>query len=383
MAKSAFLANMSHEIRTPLNAINGMAFLLKRTPLTPLQVDKLDKITGAGQHLLEIVDAVLELSKIEAGKLELTDAEVDPGKIVADVLGMVREQARAKGLEVISDVAAWPKGLRGDPTRIRQALLNYAFNAIKFTEHGRVSIRCRQDAAWPEGVTVRFEVEDTGIGIAPKELARLFAAFEQADNSMTRQHGGTGLGLAITRRLAQAMGGDAGVHSTPGSGSTFWFTAVLSRPPATAGDSFPQRPGTSEAALRLWHAGKRILVVDDDPLSAELMVQLIELAGLVADTAADGTEALELARKQVYDFVLMDLQMPRMDGLEATRRMRGLAGYAQVPILALTANVLTVDRAQATQSGMNDFIAKPVKPEDLFEAILCWIENAPGGRAPV
>ncbi len=231
-AKSAFLANMSHELRTPLNAITGFAHLLKGSGLTPAQRDKIDKIIDAGEHLGDVVHAVLSLSRIEAGKLELDDAEVDHGQTVAAVAELVAGQAAAKGLQLLADVHQPAAPLRGDPERLKQALLNYAANAIKFTHSGTVVLRTRIDGETADSVQVRFEVSDTGIGIAPEALPRLFTAFEQADTSLTRSYGGSGLGLAITQRLARLMGGDAGVSSTPGQGSTFWFTAQLRKPPA-------------------------------------------------------------------------------------------------------------------------------------------------------
>jgi PAS domain S-box-containing protein len=231
-AKSVFLANMSHELRTPLNAITGFAHLLKGAGLTPSQSDKIDKIIDAGQHLSDAVEAVLNLSRIEAGKLELDDAEVDHGRTVVAVAELVSAQAAAKGLQLVADVPPSALSLRGDPVRLKQALLNYAANAIKFTHAGTVVLRTRIEDETADSVRVRFEVSDTGIGIAPEVLPRLFTPFEQADSSLTRTYGGSGVGLVITQRLARLMGGDAGVSSTPGQGSTFWFTAQLRKPTA-------------------------------------------------------------------------------------------------------------------------------------------------------
>jgi PAS domain S-box-containing protein len=231
-AKSAFMANMSHELRTPLNAVIGFAHLLRGTDLTPAQRSKVDKIIDAGQHLSDTVDAVLNLTHIDAGKLELDDAEVDHGQTVAAVAELLAEQAAAKGLQLVADVHPVAAPLRGDPLRLKQALLNYAANAIKFTHAGTVVLRTRIEDETPDSVSVRFEVSDTGIGIAPEVLPRLFMHFEQADSSLTRSYGGSGVGLVTTRRLARLMGGDAGVSSTPGQGSTFWFTARLRKPGA-------------------------------------------------------------------------------------------------------------------------------------------------------
>ena len=229
VAKSAFLANMSHEIRTPLNAVNGMAYLLRRSGLTPQQLDRVDKIEGAGQHLLHILNAILDLSKIEAGKFSLEDKELQLSTVVANVLAMMQDRAAAKGILLSREIEVPEEVFLGDATRLQQALLNYATNALKFTERGQVTINVRMIEESAVDALLRFTVEDSGIGIAPEVLPRLFASFEQADNSTTRQYGGTGLGLAITKKIAELMGGAAGAESTPGLGSTFWFTARLKK----------------------------------------------------------------------------------------------------------------------------------------------------------
>ena len=228
-AKSAFLANMSHELRTPLNAVNGMSYLLKRSSLTPQQLDRVEKIEGAGRHLLALINAILELTGIESGKIELKEVEANPDRIVADVVSMLSQRARDRKLQVIVDTQTHWATLLGDPTQILQALLNYAENAIKFTESGSVTVRLRYEDESAQSVMARFEVQDTGIGIDPEVIPKLFGEFEQADNSSTRKYGGPGLGLSITRRIARLMGGDAGVVSAPGVGSTFWFTARLKK----------------------------------------------------------------------------------------------------------------------------------------------------------
>jgi CheY-like chemotaxis protein len=252
---------------------------------------------------------------------------------------------------------------------LQQALLNYAANAVKFTETGAVTLRVRKQAETAGGVMVRFEVRDTGIGIAPEALPRLFSAFEQADNSMTRKYGGTGLGLAITHRLAALMGGESGVESTPGLGSTFWFTARLKK-----GAEVTATPPTTNADVAtLVHqgiAGHRILVVDDDPINREVATILLEDIGLLVDTAEDGEEAVVMATMTAYAVIFMDMQMPKTNGLEATRQIREIPGYRQTPIIAMTANVFAEDKTRCLEAGMNEFLTKPFNPDQLFATLL-------------
>ena len=397
LAKSAFLANMSHEIRTPMNAILGMASILRRGELSALQAERLGKIDTAAAHLMGLINGILDLSKIEAGRFVLDEMPVDLRQIFANVSTILAERAQAKDISLrvqcADDLPNAPT-LRGDPARLQQALLNYANNAVKFSEHGVVTLRLRllQPETMADGTTMappappssllaRFEVEDHGIGIAPEIIPRLFSAFEQADNSTTRKYGGTGLGLAITRRLAELMGGEVGVDSTPGRGSTFWFTARLKCiGAATDGKRLSSPAAThaapAEARIRQHHSGERVLLVDDDAVNLAVAQFLLEEAGLHVDTAADGFDAVRQAAAQNYRLIVMDMQMPVVDGLEATRQIRRLPGYAHTPIVAMTANAFVDDKADCLAAGMNDYLIKPIEPDQIYETLWRWLEQA-------
>ncbi len=369
-AKSSFLANMSHEIRTPLNAITGMVHLLKRDTLSDKQRERLGKIETAGKHLLALINDILDLSKIEAGKLMLESVPVHVGALVADVASIASERAQAKNLQINVSTEGLPRNLLGDPTRLRQSLLNYVTNAIKFTEVGGVTLRARLFEDLGDRVMLRFEVQDSGPGIPEAVQARLFGAFEQADNSTTREHGGTGLGLNITRRLAQLMGGDAGVSSRPGEGSLFWFTACLSK-----ADAVQAEGGAAHAEGRPdgRHRGGRILLVEDEPINCEIGMEILKEAGFVVDVAEDGVEAVLKAGENRYDLILMDMQMPRMDGVEATQRIRRSQRGGRVPIIAMTANAFAEDRSRCFDAGMDDFLTKPIDPATMLATVHKWL----------
>jgi two-component system sensor histidine kinase/response regulator len=520
--KADFLANMSHEIRTPMNAVIGMTHLVLKTALTPRQLDYVQKIQTSSQHLLGIINDILDFSKLEADKMSVERAHFDLDQMLDNVAGLFATKSESKGLELVMNVAPEvPRDLIGDPLRIGQVLINYANNAVKFTEQGTITIRVALEDAQADELLLRFSVQDTGIGISPEQRMLLFQSFQQADSSTTRKYGGTGLGLVISKRLAELMGGQVGVDSEPGRGSTFWFTARLGRgadqprrwlaqpdlqgrrilvvddnAPARevmgemlrsmgfvvstvasgplaltelsraaeaeqpyemvfldwkmpemdgvavarriATLPLPRRPlvlmvtaydrgelielsddvGISDVlvkpvtpsilfdtVMRLLGAeltehplspserglkadttlllGARALLVEDNEINQEVAIELLRELGLWVDLAPDGAVALERVQQEAYDVVLMDMQMPVMDGLTATREIRQLSWLQELPILAMTANAMTGDRERCLEAGMNDYIAKPIDPHDLAAKLLRWIKpSRPRARRP-
>ncbi|MCL2523944.1 MAG: response regulator [Betaproteobacteria bacterium] len=375
-AKSDFLSHMSHEIRTPMNGIIGMLHLLRRSHMDAQQRDHLAKIEQSAQHLLALVNDILDLSKIDADKMLLESLPVNVPLIVANVCSIIGEAARKKGLTVVNDLDPLPSGLLGDTTRLTQVLLNYASNAVKFTERGQITIRARAGDSDDLSAVIRFEVDDTGIGVEQQDLERLFQAFEQADNSTTRVYQGSGLGLAINRQLAVLMRGDAGATSTLGQGSCFWFTARLARGEHDAATTASAVQSDAESRVLALHAGKRVLLVEDEPINQEISQMLLSDAGLEVDLAGNGEEAVALAASNDYALILMDMQMPIMDGLDATRLIRQQPRDKKVPIVAMTANAFAEDRERCLIAGMDDFVAKPVDPEVLFSKILEQLGNS-------
>lgn len=513
-AKSIFLANMSHEIRTPMNAIVGLTHLLRKEITTPAQLEKLGQISASAEHLLSVINDILDISKIESGNAMLDELDFELEGMIRRVSSVIAMRAQAKGLELIVDIRTLPGVLHGDPTRLSQVLINFLGNAVKFTERGSITLRGQIEAETATDMVVRFEVEDTGIGISPDAQEKIFEAFEQADQSTTRNYGGTGLGLAIAKHAARMMKGDVGVRSTPDTGSVFWITAKLGKVNSTGPefivpeamgistlvvDDLPltqavhsqllkriglnpiavisgqealaavqiadremnpfgiafidlhmpdlnglevitkiralplkyqphcvlvtaagiqsivdeaksagyaaviQKPASlanlrevvsqlltpegsrlqylkaekrpCDVLVREYKAGCRILLVEDEPINQMIARELLEEASLVVQVADNGQQAVEMALSTPFDLILMDVQMPILDGISAAHRIRALQPDIQTPIIALTANAFSDDRRKCLAAGMNDFVSKPVDPDVLFEIIWKWLSK--------
>ena len=382
-SRGQFLANMSHEIRTPMNSVMGMVYLALKTDPSPVQRDYLEKIQKSGAHLLGIINDILDFSKIDAGKLILESGTFDLEQVLQHILNVAGGKAAEKGLSLRLEIAPdVPLLLRGDALRLGQILINFLNNATKFTAQGGVVIRVqlRPSARGMEvagSCELGFEVQDSGIGIDESQCTRLFESFEQGDQSTTRNFGGTGLGLAISRQLAHLMGGEIGVSSQLGVGSTFWFVARFPLAQEARQDS---RPVTSVqdaiAALR----GKQLLVVDDNEFNLDVARGLLEDIGVRVVLAENGAQAVEAVRHTAFDAVLMDMQMPVMDGLVATRTIRQQAQTAQLVVIAMTANAGQDDQDQCLQSGMNEVLTKPIDPDLLFLTLARWLRS-PGAHA--
>ncbi len=370
-AKSEFVSRMSHELRTPLNAIIGFADLLEAEPLSPSHRNYVSLINSSGRHLMELINAVLDLAKIEAGGLVLEEIPFDFAAAIEDVESIVGERAAEKGLEFVATVSpALPRRVMGDPTRLRQVLINLLVNAVKFTERGTVSLRVA-----PDGDNIQFAVRDSGIGMDEQARGRLFQPFSQGDESITRRYGGTGLGLVISKELIEAMGSDIEVESAPGAGTCFWFRLPLKPAPDVPGtDAATAPPVAAAAAEPAWASliAGRVLLVDDNLVNQKVAGAMLGKLGLSYDLAVNGVEAVRCVGDKDYALVLMDVEMPEMDGITATRRIRereAAEGRPRLPIIAMTANALRKDRERCLAAGMDGYVAKPISRKTLQDEL--------------
>ena len=379
-AKADFLANMSHEIRTPMNAIIGFSSLALKTDLDKKQQDYIRKIQQSGKHLLGIINDILDYSKVEAGKLTVEHADFKLADVMENVANLVSDKVHTKGLELRFEIGGEVPGyLVGDSLRLGQILVNYANNAVKFTEQGEIVVSAQVKEATDSELLIRFSVRDTGIGLTPEQMGKLFQSFQQADTSTSRKYGGTGLGLAISKKLATLMGGDVGVESDYGKGSTFWFTARLGKGTAKAGVEAQQEASILESISAM--KGSVILLVEDNEFNQLLATEILTDAGFVVDVAADGERSMAMIEKRSYDVILMDMQMPVMDGVTATVEIRKKDAFRDLPIIAMTANVMAADIERCMTAGMNDHIGKPIDPDELFSKLRKWIRPRPSPAA--
>jgi two-component system sensor histidine kinase/response regulator len=392
-AKSDFLANMSHEIRTPMNAIIGMTHLAQRTELTTKQQSYLSKINNAAQSLLSIINSILDFSKIEAGKLELEFTAFSLYEVLDNLSDIVGLKAEEKSIRLVLSIASeTPCQLYGDSLRLSQILINLVNNAVKFTEQGEIIVAVMMEEQSSEAVLLRFSVTDTGIGMTPEQMSALFQPFSQADTSTTRKYGGTGLGLAISKQLTETMGGHIWVDSTSGKGSAFFFTAsfgiakaISSSEESIFSDTITELlspPAHLERSRKLMDipahlAGRRVLLVDDNAINRELATELLADIGITVEIAENGLVGVTRATTEAFDLVLMDIQMPEMNGTTATRLIRAKERLRDLPIIAMTANAMSGDREKSLAAGMNDHITKPINPTKLAETLSHWLKAKP------